>query len=296
MASNLNVIVTCYKEGNLIHRAIESLKAQTDKDFLIILVYDASKDPLTESICKHYEHTSDITLIWNERNLGLSGARNAGVEKMDGEIVVFLDADDTLPKNAIAIIKKEFVQHSDADFIYGNYFRYNIERHTKKKVDCSIITDENGLLSPSALAQTWVLMGQSPMRKPYFKKNQGYSTIFTNSCQDVDFWMRGLLIGAKGYYTNNYIYNWYQSEAGMNNSTANLQDLEKCKILNIDFFIQFHPNTHYVYQMLYQIKNINGIKKRARLDISKGYRNKRNTFYTIIPKFMLKILSKYVFT
>ena len=292
--ADVSVIITCYKERDLIHRAIKSLFEQTDKDFSIVLVYDASHDLVTESICEYYEHSSNISVIRNEKNFGLSGARNIGVENMKGEIVVFLDADDTLPKDTIEIIKKEFIRHPDADFIYGNYLLYNIEADIKTKVDCSMITDDKGLLSPSVLFDSWLLLGTSPMKKAFFKRNKGYSSEFSNTCQDVDYWMRSLVVGAKGYYTNNCIYNWYRSDTGMNNSAENYKDLEKCKVLNLDFFIQFHPNTHYVYQTLYQMKNISGIKQRARIDINKGYLNKRNIVYAITPKFMLRLLLKYV--
>jgi glycosyltransferase involved in cell wall biosynthesis len=297
MASNINVIITCYKEGNLIRRAIESLQKQTDNDFSIILVYDASRDALTEAVCKEFENTKNITVIWNEKNLGLSGARNVGVEKMSGEIIVFLDADDTLPPNTIEIIKKEFKDHPDADFIFGNYFRHNVEKESKEEMDCSVLTTKDGLLSPSKLALAWILIGTSPMKKSFFKKNNGYSIKYSNSCQDVDFWMRALLLEPtpKGYYTNNCIYNWYRSETGMNNSKKNRDDLNTCINSNIDFYIKFDSNTKDLYNYLYKINDIKGIKKRAHQELQKGNRNKLNTLYAFAPHFFIKIISKQLF-
>ncbi len=47
----ISVVITCYQEGNLLRRAFASLGDQSDKDFDIVIVNDASPDETTNAVC-----------------------------------------------------------------------------------------------------------------------------------------------------------------------------------------------------------------------------------------------------
>lgn len=96
----LSVIIPAFNCEKYLQNAVESVKSQPVKDIEIILVDDGSTDS-TGHICNSLaEHNDEIKVI-HQQNLGASAARNAGINKAEGEYILFLDADDTYADNAI---------------------------------------------------------------------------------------------------------------------------------------------------------------------------------------------------
>lgn len=73
---------------------MDSLETQDYKEKEIIVVNDASNDGTVEFL-KNYKNRTPLQMkvITNERNLGVAGSRNAGIEHATGEIIAFTDAD-----------------------------------------------------------------------------------------------------------------------------------------------------------------------------------------------------------
>lgn len=89
----ISVIVPVYNVKNYVTRCIESILAQTYKEFELILVDDGSTDGSGEICQKFKEKDSRIHLIRQE-NKGLSAARNRGLKEAKGEYITYIDSDD----------------------------------------------------------------------------------------------------------------------------------------------------------------------------------------------------------
>ena len=260
---SISAIITCYKEGKLIYNALDSLMQQSDKDFEIIIINDCSTDDETNKICEDLSKNNLIQVIRNEKNVGLSGSRNIAVEKMKGDVSVFLDADDVLPENAISDIRMTFEKDKNTDFVFGNYIKK--ETSCTDIIDCSLIANEKGYLSPNLLAENWILLGTSPFKKSMWKKINGYSLEFSNTCQDVDFWQRALLSGANGRYINRAIYTWNFFSSNMNSSTNHKNAVDICNYKNVEFYFRFSSNLNKAFDILNWNKDYIQIKERASL-------------------------------
>ncbi len=234
----LSVIIACHKEGALLRRAVASLREQTDPHFEIVIVNDASPDPITNQICRDLESHPDVRVVWHEINGGLSAARNSGYAAMTGEICVPLDADDTLPCTAIADIRKGFEQAPQAEFVFGDYRHIDLKARTEALIDCSLLCGSDGFLEPRKLCDNWRLLGTSPCRKSAWIRTGGYSQQFSYDAQDIDFFMRLHHRGGKGFYLARCIYNWHRSDEGMN-STRGVRASRRVVMANIDFFDAF---------------------------------------------------------
>ena len=90
-----SVIVCVYNRGTEVQGCLDSLLAMDHQDFEIVLVDDASTDDTPRQLEAFRETHPDkpITITRNERNLGVSGARNAGLRVARGEFVFFTDSD-----------------------------------------------------------------------------------------------------------------------------------------------------------------------------------------------------------
>ena len=90
----VSVIVPIYNVSlELLHRCIESVRHQAENDVEIIIIDDGSdqnNSDLYRKICNEYCDTH----YYRQTNSGPSVARNVGVEKAQGEYILFLDSDD----------------------------------------------------------------------------------------------------------------------------------------------------------------------------------------------------------
>ncbi len=111
----ISVIVPVYKVEMYLHRCINSILAQTFKDFELILVDDGSPDN-SGIICEKYAAMDKRIHVIHQKNSGLSAARNTGINwaltYSDSQWLSFVDSDDWihelfLEKLYIAATRKE---------------------------------------------------------------------------------------------------------------------------------------------------------------------------------------------
>lgn len=94
----LSIIVPVYKVKPYLHDCVDSILAQTFRDFELILVNDYSPDDCG-TICDQYaKQDSRIRVIHRKSNGGLSAARNTGIDVAKGEFIAFVDSDDHIGK------------------------------------------------------------------------------------------------------------------------------------------------------------------------------------------------------
>ena len=86
----VSVIIPAYNAAWCVRRAVDSVLAQSFRDYELIVVDDGSQDE-TAAILASY---GDALRVVSKPNGGLSSARNAGIAAARGEFVAFLDADD----------------------------------------------------------------------------------------------------------------------------------------------------------------------------------------------------------
>ena len=101
-------VVTSYNYEKYILKTLESIKAQTYKNFEIIVVDDCSSDNSCEIIEDFISDNQDlkITLIKNETNQGQLASMIRGLENAKGQFISFIDSDDILlPEYAQSHIK-----------------------------------------------------------------------------------------------------------------------------------------------------------------------------------------------
>lgn len=97
--SEVSVVMPVYNAGRYLHRAIESVLAQTFRDFELICIDDGSTDGSIEVLQAYASRDARIHVLQNERNLGEPVTRNTGMAVARGEYIAIQDADDvSLPQ------------------------------------------------------------------------------------------------------------------------------------------------------------------------------------------------------
>jgi glycosyltransferase involved in cell wall biosynthesis len=208
--SNISVIITCYREGNLIFDAVNSILAQTLLPLEILLVNDASSDRRTIEVCQELEQNPLVRVIWRVINGGPSVARENGFREAHGEILLPLDADDILPTNALFLIWETFQRYPDAGFVYGNYLRQKQSNSTGKIINPQDISLQSMLKAKNfSLSSNWRLIGTTPLRRSLWQSIGGYDPNFgVEDLHDVEFWIRAIASGCSYQYIPEVIYIW----------------------------------------------------------------------------------------
>ena len=108
-----SIIIPMYNMGSFIGNTLEAFTKQTYKDFRIIVVDDGSTDDGAEVVHQWMKRDIlDIEYV-HQTNQGVSAARNNGIEHSKTPYLLFCDADDLTPYNALANISR-YIQKYDA--------------------------------------------------------------------------------------------------------------------------------------------------------------------------------------
>ena len=108
-APRLSIIVPVYNREAEVADLLESLKAQTDRDFETVIVEDGSTLPCRR-VVKEYSPCLDIKYFYKD-NEGRSIALNYGIDRADGNYLIFVDSDCILPPGYIATLRKCLKEH-----------------------------------------------------------------------------------------------------------------------------------------------------------------------------------------
>lgn len=99
--AEISVIVPVYKVENYLERCIKSLLNQSYTDFELLLVNDGSPD-YSGMICDRYAEKDSRVRVIHQKNMGVSYARNIGLENAKGAFVAFVDSDDEVEENYLS--------------------------------------------------------------------------------------------------------------------------------------------------------------------------------------------------
>lgn len=116
----VSVIVPVYKAEGTIQRCLDSLLAQTLKDFEVILVDDGSPDRCGE-ICDEYARKDSRIKVIHQKNMGVSAARQTGIENATGEYTIHADPDDWVEPTELEELYKK-AKEDDADMVICDFY------------------------------------------------------------------------------------------------------------------------------------------------------------------------------
>lgn len=125
-----SIIIPVYNVKMYIEECLNSLLNQTNSDYEIIIVNDGSTDG-TEVICKLYSEKYSCIRVINQKNGGLSAARNAGIRSAVGKYIVFVDGDDYLENTALEKFAL-LIEKYEPEVVIADAWRINRDGKVRK--------------------------------------------------------------------------------------------------------------------------------------------------------------------
>lgn len=129
---SIDIIIPAYNCRDTIQRTLDSLVAQTNQNFTVLVVDDYSTQNIA-LIVEEYKDTLSIRYVRNPENRGCGMSRQRGIDETKAEYISFLDSDDVLLPNAVDIWLAE-IEKSKPDVIYTPFFHATKEK-IKLKTD-----------------------------------------------------------------------------------------------------------------------------------------------------------------
>lgn len=122
----VSIIVPVYNVKSYVGECVESLCRQTYTNLEILLVDDGSTDGSGE-VCDEYAGRDERIRVIHQANRGLSGARNMGLDDVQGEYIAFVDSDDLVSPNYIETLY-ELLMKYEADIAACAYIKVTTEQ------------------------------------------------------------------------------------------------------------------------------------------------------------------------
>lgn len=129
----ISVIVPVYNVENYLSACLDSILSQTYQDFEIILIDDGSKDA-SGQICDAYAGKDPRIQVVHQENGGVSRARNRGLELATGDLISFIDSDDTLEPDMYELLVRVMREHN-ADISHCGYKRFDNQGNLVRKIN-----------------------------------------------------------------------------------------------------------------------------------------------------------------
>ncbi|MEE0715235.1 MAG: glycosyltransferase family 2 protein [Eubacterium sp.] len=137
---DLSIIMPAYNVEKYIKEAIDSvLNQKTKYNYELIIVNDGATDN-TKKIIQSIE--SDKIKYIEQKNQGLSGARNTGINNAVGKYITFMDSDDLLEDGSIEIMMDALINNK-ADIVVGSYAMFMDINHKQKCLNEPKIIENN---------------------------------------------------------------------------------------------------------------------------------------------------------
>ena len=96
----ISIIIPIYNVEKYLPACVESILQQTYKNLEVILVDDGSPDRCPV-ICDELAQKDDRIRVIHQKNKGLSGARNTGIDNAQGDYLIFVDSGDTVEQTLV---------------------------------------------------------------------------------------------------------------------------------------------------------------------------------------------------
>lgn len=138
MASpEISVVITFFREGELLRETVESALAQTFDNREVVLV-DNNADPLTRGIAQGYAERYPGTVRYVlEPIQGVAASKNRGLRESRGRFVAILDGDDLMAPDRLALQREAFLGTPGASLVSTWYDRVSMDNKTVVRANVS---------------------------------------------------------------------------------------------------------------------------------------------------------------
>lgn len=229
----ISIIVPTYNVEKYIRTCIESILAQTYRNVEVIIVNDGSTDQslavISDLICSHH----NVKVI-NQKNQGVSVARNTGIDVATGKYITFVDPDDKIMPGFVSSLY-QIADKTGADIVRGSFRDFNGNIPKDWVPDFNVPTNCGTIVLDQLLSSNISLVVWSSIyRLDFINSNHIRFTPGIVVYEDIDFTTRAYML-AKLVATSpesNYAYRRNRQGSVLTTNNAQKMSLSEEKVIS----------------------------------------------------------------
>ena len=194
-APRVSVVIPVRNGKDFIHEAIESVLTQSLHDLELIVVDDGSDDFDYASLCTLDPRVRTTRLS----GMGVSSARNAGMQLAQGQFIAFLDADDVWFPGKLQAQMAYFDAHPEVGVVFGGFIRWHADANGVFPATDTLWRDCHGLIEADQARSGWIYtrlllgllvgMNTAMIRRRTYQAVGGFNPSMRVG-EDYDFWLK----------------------------------------------------------------------------------------------------------
>jgi glycosyltransferase involved in cell wall biosynthesis len=226
MLPKISIVTPSFNQAPFLEETIRSIDSQRYPNLEYIVMHGGSTDGSVEIIRKN----QDCISYWqSERDEGQSDALHRGFQRATGEILAYLNSDDTLELGALAAVGEYMASHPGIDLLYGNMNFIDADGKylytAYPMLDLRILVYENPFVPQQAMF--W--------RKDLYLRAGGINPVL-RFAMDYELALKFLLAGARVAKVRNVLANFRVHPEAKSSTIRDVMHAERSEILS-----RLHP-------------------------------------------------------
>lgn len=211
----VSILMPIYNVEKYLSECIDSVLAQTYKNFELIMVDDGSPDNCGK-IIDEYANIDDRIVAIHQKNCGVDFARNNAIEHANGKYIAFIDSDDTYETEFIEKLVYA-IEHDKSDMAVCSFIPFGVDNLPKFKIISKGIIDgctgmKFALGYNSVNGYVWNKMFKREIiEREHIRFEKGYL-----SCEDILFTGNYMFFCEKISILDDALYHYRQVKFGAN--------------------------------------------------------------------------------
>ncbi|WP_053992545.1 glycosyltransferase [Mangrovimonas sp. TPBH4] len=221
MKPKISIIVPVFNVEKYLHRCVDSIINQSFQNLEIILINDGSLDG-SGLICDIYSQLDNRVLVIHQKNQGLSGARNSGLNIASGNYIGFVDSDDWVEKDMFKTMLQALKKY-DADIVECNLLETTGTVRSSFRYDSVLIIEDR----LQALRRIVKNQNFSVWRRLYTKKSlENIFFVKGKNSEDVYFTYQVFKQIKKSVYLSSKFYNYFIGDESITRGAYKIKTLD----------------------------------------------------------------------
>ena len=295
----VSIIVPVYNSGPWLGRCLDSVIAQSYRDFECICIDDGSVDDSARILAQYAERDPRIRMIRFPENRGVCAARNAGIEAAKGDYVYFMDSDDWIDPDYIdALVRHALKTGLDVVSNANCVYEYDDPSKSKPAVADFVLPDKDAYYAPSVIQR-----GLLPVicirlyRRSFLLENGVRFPPLHGGREDHYFICLTELLQEKGYVFHGPAYHYYQRAGSLDRTPGNaFRLIQNARLLYDDLVSRGIPTkgaclVYIMPDIAFHSEEEYQFARNFFVDVQDVIRDDEASYPKIVPAFMEVILA-----
>lgn len=231
MNKEITIIIPVYNGEKFIERCLDSVLAQTLKNFIVVVIDDGSRDNSLDILRQYEENNPEYIRVYSQENMGVAKTRNKGIELSETKYLMFIDQDDYIEYD---FCEKHYTKAEEGgyDIVLSGFKRPDAGRRIINKY----VPLREGPYARYVCTGLW-----AKLHKTEFVKKNNIKVFHTKYGEDIAFVLNEYSMTDNMKVLEGYVgYNWsYNTESVSNTSQKKVLDMLPPHLVLLDKIRQY---------------------------------------------------------